>query len=151
MNTLENKIQADLVTAMKAKEVNKIAALRLIKTSIQNEKVNGTYHELTNDDIIKLIQKLAKQHQESIEIYSQAGRQELADKEQEELNVLNEYLPNTLSEEALTAILDEYVSNSACEGIKDMGKVMTYLKENYPNQYDGKMASTIVKNMLLNK
>ena len=148
MNTLENRIQTDLVAAMKAHQENNVAALRQIKTAIQNEKVNGVHHELSDDDIVKVIQRLVKQHQESIEIYKQAGRNELADKEQQELDVLQNYLPQMLSEEALTAIISEYIDNSGFESIKDMGQVMKFLSTQYANQYDGKTASAIVKNYL---
>ena len=150
MNTLEVKIQNDLVSAMKNRQENAVAALRSVKTAIQNEKVSGVYHELTDDDIVKLIQKLVKQRQESIDIYSQAGRHELADKEQQEMFVLKNYLPKMLSEEALTAIISEHIDNSGYESIKDMGQVMKFLSTNYANQYDGKLASTIVRNLLTN-
>ena len=70
----EKTLQADLVSAMKGHQENAIAALRSVKAAIQNEKVNGAYHELTDNDIVKLIQKLVKQRKESIDIYSQAGR-----------------------------------------------------------------------------
>jgi uncharacterized protein YqeY len=148
MNTLESKIQRDLTEAMKAHQESEVSALRLIKTAIQNEKVNGTYHELSDNDIIKIIQKLAKQYQESIDIYRQAGRNELADAEQAEMDVLAVFLPVLLSEKALRTIISEYIENSGFKSIKDMGAVMKFLSTKYPNQYDGKMASTIVRELL---
>ena len=148
MNTLESKIQRDLTEAMKAHQESEVSALRLIKTAIQNEKVNGTYHELSDNDIIKIIQKLAKQYQESIDIYRQAGRNELADAEQAEMDVLAVFLPVLLSEKALRTIISEYIGNSGFKSIKDMGAVMKFLSTKYPNQYDGKMASTIVRELL---
>ena len=146
MNTLESKIQADLVTAMKGHQENAVAALRSVKTAIQNEKVNGAYHELTDNDIVKLIQKLIKQRQESMEIYSQAGRHELADKEQKEMFVLMNYLPKMLSEDELKEIIDGLFTELDVQSMKDMGKVMKALGERYPNLYDGKVASTYIKN-----
>ena len=145
MNTLESKIQADLVTAMKGHQENAVAALRSVKTAIQNEKVNGTYHELSDNDIVKLIQKLVKQRQESMEIYSQAGRHELADKEQKEMFVLSNYLPKMLSEDELKGIIDGLFAELDVQSMKDMGKVMKALGERYPNLYDGKVASTYIK------
>lgn len=88
MTELEKRIQKDLVSAMKGRQENALAALRSIKTAIQNEKTNGAYHELTDADIVGLIQKLIKQRKESMDIYSQAGRDDLADKEQKEMFVL---------------------------------------------------------------
>ena len=148
MNTLEAKIQADLVTAMKGHQENAVAALRSVKTAIQNEKVNGTYHELTDNDIVKLIQKLVKQRQESIDIYSQAGRNELADQEQKEMFVLQNYLPKTLTQEELEYAIDNILIQVGAVSMKDMGMVMKALASQYPNQYDGKTASTYIRNKL---
>lgn len=146
MNTLENKIQADLVTAMKGRQENAVTALRSVKTAIQNEKVSGAYYrELTDNDIVKLIQKLVKQRQESMEIYEQAGRHELADKEQKEMFVLSNYLPKMLSEDELKEIIDGLFTELDVQSMKDMGKVMKALGERYPNLYDGKVASTYIK------
>ena len=145
---LENRIQADLVSAMKGHQENAIAALRSVKAAIQNEKVNGTYHELTDNDIVKLIQKLVKQRQESMEIYAQAGRNELADKEQKEMFVLINYLPKMLSEEELHSAIDDIVAELGASSMKDMGRVMKTLGERFPNQYDGKTASMYIKEKL---
>ena len=148
MNTLEAKIQADLVVAMKGHQENAVAALRSVKTAIQNEKVNGAYHELTDNDIVKLIQKLVKQRQESIDIYSQAGRNELADQEQKEMFVLQNYLPKMLSDDELKLAIDRLITDLNAKTMKDMGTIMKALTERYPNQYDGKTASTYIRNKL---
>ena len=148
MEMLEKKIQQDLVVAIKGHADAAISAIRSIKTAIQNEKVRGTYHELVDNDIVGLIQKLAKQRQESIEIYSHAGRQDLADKENAELKVLNTYLPQMLSTEELHATINDIISKGGYCSMKDMGLVMKALKERFPNQYDGKTASTYIKEKL---
>ncbi len=148
MEMLEKKIQQDLVAAIKGHADAAISAIRSIKTAIQNEKVSGTYHELTDNNILGLIQKLAKQRQESIEIYSQAGRQDLADKESAELKALNTYLPQMLSTEELHATINNIISKGGYYSMKDMGLVMKALKERFPNQYDGKTASTYIKEKL---
>lgn len=148
MNTLETQIQKDLVAAMKGHQEHSVAALRQIKTAVQNEKVNGTYHELSEDEIVKIIQKLVKQHQESMDIYSQAGRNELADKEQQEMFVLMNYLPKMLSQEELENAIDNIFIQVGAVSIKDMGMVMKALASQYPNQYDGKSASTYIKSKL---
>jgi len=144
----EKTLQADLVSAMKGHQENAIAALRSVKAAIQNEKVNGVYHELTDNDIVKLIQKLVKQRQESIEIYAQAGRHELADKEQKEMFVLMNYLPKSLSEEELHSAIDDIVVELGASSMKDMGNVMKLLRERYAGQYDGKTASEYIKEKL---
>lgn len=145
---LEKTLQADLVSAMKNHQENAVAALRSVKAAIQNEKVNGAYHELTDNDIVKLIQKLVKQRKESIDIYSQAGRDELADKEQKEMFVLMNYLPKSLSEEELHSAIDDIVAELGASSMKDMGRVMKTLGERFPNQYDGKAASMYIKEKL---
>ena len=141
MNTLENKIQADLTYAMKNRQENSVAALRSIKTAIMETRTD-------DNDIVKIIQKLVKQRQESMDIYSQAGRHELADKEQQEMFVLKNYLPDTLSEEELKTRIDVILIELNPQGMKDMGKVMKTLGERYPNQYDGKVASSYIKERL---
>ena len=148
MNTLEEKIQKDLVSAMKNRLENTVCALRSVKTAVQNEKVNGAYHELSDDDIVKIIQKLVKQRQESIDIYSAAGRDELADKEQQEMFVLMNYLPKMLTDSELLSAVQQIISETGASGMKDMGRVMKTLGERYPSRYDGKKASAYVKNAL---
>lgn len=148
MNNLETKIQNDLKEAMLSKNSVKVDAIRMIKAGIQNEKVNGAYHELTDADIIKIIQKLSKQHQESIEVYTQAGRMELANKEIEEKVYLDEYLPKMLDNNELTAIIDALISETGAKTMKEMGLVMKELSTKYSGQYDGKTASTIIREKL---
>ncbi len=144
----EKTLQADLVSAMKGHQENAIAALRSVKAAIQNEKVNGAYHELTDNDIVKLIQKLVKQRQESIEIYAQAGRHELADKEQKEMLVLMNYLPKMMTEDELKSAIDSVVTETGASSMKDMGNVMKLLRERYAGRYDGKTASEYIKEKL---
>ena len=151
MNTLEEKIQKDLVSAMKNRLENSVCALRSVKTAIQNEKVNGVYHELSDDDIVKIIQKLVKQRQESIDIYSAAGRDELADKEQKEMFVLKNYLPKMLTDAELSSAIDGIIAYVGAKDMKDMGKVMKSLAEKYANLYDGKTASGYIKERLMQK
>ena len=149
MNTLEKTIQTDLVSAMKNHQENTVAALRSIKTAIMETKTapNGK-KELEDDDIVKIIQKLVKQRQESMDIYSQAGRNELADKEQQEMFVLMNYLPKMLSQEELEKAIDNILIQVGAVSMRDMGMVMKALASQYPNQYDGKTASTYIKNKL---
>lgn len=149
MNTLEKTIQTDLVAAMKAHQENSVAALRSIKTAIMETKTapNGK-KELEDDDIVKIIQKLVKQRQESMDIYSQAGRHELADKEQQEMFVLQNYLPKMLTQDELEYAIDNIFIQVGAVSMRDMGMVMKALASQYPNQYDGKTASTYIKSKL---
>ena len=146
--TLEERIQKDLVLAMKNRQENALAALRSIKTAIQNEKTNGTYHELTDSDVVGIIQKLIKQRKESMDIYSQAGRNELADKEQKEMLVLMEYVPKQLTEEEVEEKVKEIIAETGASSMKDMGKVMGLATQRMKGLAEGKTISTIVKNLL---
>lgn len=148
--TLEERIQKDLVLSMKNHQENALAALRSIKTAIQNEKTNGTYHELTDADVVGLIQKLIKQRKESMDIYSQAGRDELADKEQKEMFVLMEYVPKQLTEEEVEEKVKSIIAETGASSMKDMGKVMGLATQRMKGLAEGKTISQIVKNLLSN-
>lgn len=150
MSTLENKIREALVEAVKLKHESAKSALRSIITAIQNEKTNGAFHELNDNDIIKIIQKLSKQRQESIDIYTQAGRIELAEAETKEKEILDSYLPQMLSDDKLKEVIDTIISNLGASTMKDMGRVMKELSSKYPNLYDGKVASNYIKTKLSN-
>lgn len=133
---------------MKNRQENALAALRSIKTAIQNEKTNGTYHELTDADVVGLIQKLIKQRKESMDIYSQAGRNELADKEQQEMFVLMNYVPRQLTEEEVEVKIKEIITETGASSMKDMGKVMGLATQRMKGLAEGKTISQIVKNLL---
>lgn len=149
MAQLEERIQKDLVSAMKSRQENAVAALRSIKTAIQNEKVSGAYYrELTDADIVGLIQKLIKQRKESMDIYSQAGRDELADKEQKEMSVLMNYVPRQLTEEEVEVKVKEIIAETGASSMKDMGKVMGLATQRMKGLAEGKTISQIVKNLL---
>lgn len=144
---MENRIQKDLVTAMKAKDTVRLASLRAIKTAITVTKTAPNAPEsLTDADIQQIIQKLVKQRKDSAEQYIAAGRQELADNELAEMKVMEEYLPKQLSEENIRDIISILMTSSA--SLCNMGIVMKHFKENYSGQYDGKAVSTIAKQML---
>ena len=150
MNTLEKTIQTDLVQAMKNHQEHTVSALRSIKTSIMETKTApGGKKDLEDGDIIKIIQKLVKQRKESMDIYSQAGRDELADKEQQEMFVLMNYLPKMLSESEVEEIVAKTIADLGATSIKDMGKVMGLINKTYAGQVDGSMVSRIVKSKLV--
>ena len=140
MNTLEKTIQTDLVQAMKSHQENTVSALRSVKTAIMEVK--------TAPGGIKVIQKLVKQRKESMDIYSQAGRDELADKEQQEMFVLMNYLPKMLTEQEVEEIVTKTIADFGATSMKDMGKVMGFINKTYSGQVDGSMVSRIVKSKL---
>lgn len=151
MNTLEVKIQKDLVNAMKGRLERTVAVLRSVKTAIMEVKTApGGKKDLDDSDIIKVIQKLVKQRKESMDIYSQAGRDELADNEQQEMFVLMNYLPKMLTEDEVEKIVNETIANVGATSMKDMGKVMGIINKTYSGQVDGSVVSKIVKSKLQN-
>lgn len=149
MNTLENIIQKDLVQGMKDHQEHTVSALRSVKTAIMEVKTApGGKKELEDGDIIKIIQKLVKQRKESMDIYSQAGRNELADNEQQEMLVLMDYLPKTLTESEVEEIVAKTIADLGATTMKDMGKVMGFINKTYAGQVDGSIVSRIVKSKL---
>ena len=149
MNTLENIIQKDLVQGMKDHQEHTVSALRSVKTAIMEVKTApGGKKELEDGDIIKIIQKLVKQRKESMDIYSQAGRNELADNEQHEMFVLMNYLPKMLTESKVEEIVAKTIADLGATTMKDMGKVMGFINKTYSGQVDGSMVSRIVKSKL---
>ena len=143
---MEARIQKDLIEAMKEKNTLRIAALREIKTAIMNYKTTADYKGTCNDnDIIGIIQKLVKQHTESYNIYKDAGRTDLASEEFGQMEYLEEYLPQMMSNEQLEKVIDEMIRDLGLSTMKDMVKVMGHLKETFPNQYDAKYASAYIK------
>lgn len=149
MNTLENKIQSDLVLAMKEKDLAKVSAFRSIKTAIMETKTApGGKKELEDGDIIKIIQKLAKQREESASIYEQNNRLDLAEPERKELEVLNTFLPKMLSESEIEDIVTKTIADLGATSMKDMGKVMGFINKTYTGQVDGGTVSRIVKSKL---
>ena len=146
---LEQQIQKDIMAAMKAKDQVRLNAVRSIKSAILLAKTaEGASGELTDGDIVKLIQKLAKQRKEAAEQYAAAHRQELADNELAEAAVLSEYLPKPLSPEELEAKLREIVAEVGASAPSDMGKVMGVATKRLAGLADGKAISAVVRRIL---
>lgn len=149
MAELENRIQKDIMEAMKAKDATRLSAVRSIKSAILLAKTaEGASKELEDADIIKIIQKLSKQRKESADLYVSAGRQELADAELAEQKVLETYLPKMLSEEEVEAKLQEIIAQVGASAPSDMGKVMGVATKALAGLADGKTISTIVRKLL---
>jgi hypothetical protein len=147
--TLEQQIQEDIKAAMKAKDAVAMAATRAIKGEILLFKTSGAaVDEVTDGDVLKMIQKLIKQRKESAEQYAAAGRQELADNELAEAAVMEKYLPKQLSAEEVRAKVQEIISQIGATSIKDMGKVMGAANNALAGLSDGRTISGIVKELL---
>lgn len=146
---MEKKLQADLVAAMKNKDAVKLASLRAIKTAITMAKTApDAPSELTDGDIQKIIQKLVKQRKDSADQYTAAGRQDLADNELAEMEVMQKYLPKQLTEDEIAVEVKKVIEETGASTMKDMGKVMGIINKRFAGQVDGKVVSIIVKNAL---
>lgn len=149
MENLEKQIQTDMVAAMKAKETVRLAALRGIKAAILLAKTSeGGNGEVTDADIVKIIQKLVKQRKESAEQYTAANRPELAENELAEASAMEVYLPKQLSEEETEIRLKEIIAEVGASKPSDMGKVMGVATKRLAGLADGKTISSIVKRLL---
>lgn len=146
---LEKQIQADMVAAMKAKETVRLASLRAIKAAILLAKTaEGGTGEVSDQDIVKLIQKLVKQRKESAQQYNDAGRPELAENEMAEAAAMDVYLPNQLSEAEVETELVKIIAEVGASKPSDMGKVMGVATKRLAGLADGRVISAIVKKLL---
>jgi uncharacterized protein len=148
--SLKETIQNDMKTAMRAKDQATLRALRAIKAAILNEEVSEGRQgaSLTEKDEIKLLMKQAKQRRDSLEQYQQNGREDLAATEQEELAVIERYLPKQLSEEEIEGKVKTIIDQVGASSMKDMGKVMGVASKEMAGKADGKTISTVVKRLL---
>ena len=147
--TLEQQIQEDIKAAMKAKDAVAMAAVRAVKNEILLFKTaEGGSKDVTDGDVMKMIQKLIKQRKETAQIYVDNGRKELADNELAEANVMERYLPKQLSNEELEARIKEIIAETGATSIKDMGKVMGIATKRLAGVADGRAISTAVKTLL---
>ena len=148
---LRDQIQSETVTAMKAKDKERTAALRLIGAKIKDRDIElRTADTKPEDDelVTDVLLKMAKQRRESIEMYEDGGRTELAEKEKSELAVIEEFLPKQMSEEETRAAIAEIKNDLSAEGMKDMGRVMAELKSRHGATLDMSKASGLVKEAL---
>ena len=146
---LEKRIQADMVAAMKAKEAVKLSSLRAIKAAIMLAKTaEGATGEVTDQEIVKIIQKLVKQRKESAQQYTDAGRPELAENEVAEMEAMEVYLPKQLSEAEVEAELVKIIAEVGASQPSEMGKVMGVATKRLAGLADGRVISTLVKKLL---
>lgn len=148
--TLNDKITTALKEAMKAKDQDALRALRAIKSAILLEKTKeGADENLDEATEIKLLQKMAKQRKDSIAIFDEQGRSDLSEKEIQELKVIENFLPEQLSEAELTTALETIIAETGASSMKDMGKIMAAASQKFAGKADGKAISTIAKKLLV--
>ncbi|OGC54189.1 glutamyl-tRNA amidotransferase [candidate division WWE3 bacterium RIFCSPHIGHO2_01_FULL_48_15] len=149
MDTL-SKIKEDLITALKSGETFKAETLRYVIAAIHNAEIaKGKDAQLSEEELIQVLQKQVKQRQESIEAYQKGGRSDLAEKEQKESDLIKTYLPAQMSEEEIRTLAQEAVKGSGASGPADMGKVMAVLMPKVKGKADGATVSRIVRESLV--
>ena len=142
-----DRLQDDIKVAMKARESEKLEALRFLYSEIKNVGINEG-RELTDDDALVVVGRLIKQRQESVEQFKKGGREDLVAREEMGINLYREYLPPQLSVEELKAIVAEAVAETSAAGLKDMGKVMKVLMPRVKGLAEGKVVNEVVREQL---
>ena len=139
----------EIKTAMRAKDSLRLEALRAIKSAVMLEQTSSAAGTtLTDEQEIKLVQKLVKQRKDSAQIFKDQNRLDLAEPEEAQAKIIAEFLPAQLSEEEITKIVGDIISQTGAQGMKDMGKVMGMASKQMAGTADGKTISTIVKQLL---
>jgi uncharacterized protein len=146
---LEQKVMAEMKDAMKAKNEAVLRSLRAIKAEIIKAKTEpGAHGEIDEATEQKFLQKMVKQRKDSLEIFEGQGRADLAEKEKEELAVIQKFLPTQLTEEEITTAVKTIIEDTGAAGIGDLGKVMGVASKQMAGKADGKLISSIVKSLL---
>ena len=145
--SLKDRLQADMMAAMKAREADKRDALRYLLSGVKNQEIDKRA-PLTEAEEIAWLRTSAKQRRDSIEMFRQGGREDLAGREESQLEVLESYLPQQMSDEELAAFVKAGIEETGASSPKDMGKVMGLLNPRSEGRVDGKRLSTAVKDAL---
>ena len=150
--SLREKINQQFNAALKNKNKTLVSTLRLILAAIKERDIgnrtSGKKEEVKDQEIIKVLQKMKKQRQDSADLYKKGGRQELLNIEEEEMKIINTFLPKQLSEEETKKICKEIIESVGASSIKDMGKIMGTLKKKYSDSIDFSKANIIIKGLL---
>lgn len=146
--SLEQKINDAIKTAMKAKDRDKLTALRAIKSEVMLANTSKGAGEMTEDAEIKMLQKLVKQRKDSAAIYKEQNREDLAEEDLKQIEYIQEFLPAQLSEDEVKAIVMDIIAETGAVSMKDMGKVMGLASAKLAGQAEGKLISQLVKSAL---
>lgn len=147
MSTLLSRIEKDYIAAYKAKRETDVAVLRMLKTALKNLQVE-LGREPDDDEVLDAVMRQVKQRKESVAQFREAGRDELADREEAEIEVLAGYMPEPLTPEETEALVESTIADLGAEGIKDMGRVMGAITAGYKGRVDGKAVSALVRSKL---
>ena len=149
---LRNRFKNDLLTAMKSKDTIKVSTLRLILAAIKDRDLEsrskGTGDEVSDSVVLEILSKMVKQRLETSKIYEGAGRFELADTEKKEINVINNYMPKMLTVDELDKVIDDAIDHIKAKSLRDLGKVISKIKEDYSGRCDFADVSQMIRERL---
>lgn len=150
---LRERLNEALTTAMKAKEVRRVSTVRLIKAAVKDRDIaarsEGDGAAVSDEDILNILQKMIKQRHDSIAHYEEGGRMELVQQEQEEIEIIREFMPVQLCGDEMEAAVREVIAEVGAAGIKDMGRTIGTLKDRYAGRMDFSQAAAAVKRLLV--
>jgi uncharacterized protein YqeY len=144
---LVDRLTEDMKTAMKARESLRVQTLRFTLADIKNVRIEKG-EDLTDEDVVQVLRRAVKRREESIEQYRQGGREDLAEKETAEAEILRVYLPQMMDGAALTAAVDAAIAETGATSLKEMGKVMKHVMSAYAGKVDGKQVQAVVRERL---
>lgn len=147
MSSLKQRINDDIKSAMRSKDAGRLGTLRMITAAIKQREVDERI-QLDDTGVLAVLDKMSRQHRDSIQQYESAGRTDLVDKEKNELGIVLSYLPEPLSDDELTVLIRSAIEQTGAGSIKDMGKVMGLLKPRIQGRVDMTRASNMVKSLL---
>ena len=145
-----NQLNEDMKTAMRAKEREKLTTIRMIKASIQNEEIKKG-EELNDEEILTILSREKKQRLESYAEFEKAGREDLTEKLEAELEIVNQYLPEQLSDEEVRSVVKETIEEVGAESMQDMGSVMSNVMPKLQGRADGSQVNAMVRELLTSK
>ncbi|NLN40108.1 MAG: GatB/YqeY domain-containing protein [Smithella sp.] len=144
---LNARIEQQMVTAAKARDKARLSTLRMLKTALHNKEID-LMRQLNEAETMQILSQMVKQRKDSIEQFAKGGRQDLVDKEQEELGILQEFMPAQMSDDEVETLIKELIAETGAVSVKDMGKVMKVLMPKIAGRADGKSAGEKVKELL---
>ncbi len=142
-----DKLNQDMKEAMRAKDKQRLTVIRSVKSSVQNEAINAG-HELSDEEVLTVLNREMKQRRESLQEFEKAGREDLVDKIQQEISVLADYMPEQLSDKELQAVVDETIAETGASSKADMGRVMGAVMPKVKGRADGTAVRTLVQQSL---
>jgi uncharacterized protein len=144
---LRERLSEEMKHAMKSRDDLRLSAIRMVRSAVKNKEID-VKRELADQEVVEVLSTLVKQRRESIRMFAEAGRDDLVAKEEKELAILLEFLPQQLSRDEVAALVEKVIAECGAQGSRDMGKVMKLLMPHVAGRADGKMVSDVVREKL---